>query len=217
MIMCTTLLVVLFSFFNSIYASSDGDIPRENFAVGLTTIPPRFSSVHHVIRSWLQQDIPPAIIVIFIPKKYAMFVNGVGKNKNKNYDTLQSELQNHFATEMEEGRVAIQMVPKDLGPLTKYAGMLEFFSELDQYNGAVIDHWVIGDDDVHYTSATLTGYAEALVDRELASSANDYIMTHFKVHARLEVLLDNEIHPIGHLQVGIFHESVPLCLVPLAS
>lgn len=185
-------------------ASSDNGMPRINFCVGLTTIPPRFSSVHHVVRSWLQQDLPPAIIVIFIPKKYTMFVNGIGRNKNKNFVTLTNELQSHFATEMDEGRVVLQLVSKDLGPLTKYIGMLEYFAAFDDSALGSIDRWVIGDDDVHYAAETLSGYANAISNHVPPSSVNEYVMTHFQVHTRVEILLDgdeNIRHPIAHLQV----------------
>lgn len=211
-----TLFVLWCCLFSNSHASSA--TPRAstgvNFGIGLTTIPPRFSSVHHVVKSWLQQDHPPAIIVIFLPKKYTMFVNGIGKNKNKNFITLQNELKRHFATEMEEGRVVIQIVPKDLGPLTKYVGMLEFFSAFDEGATSVVDRWVIGDDDVHYAANTLTGYANAILNPSSSVSASsasvdspdESIMTHFNVHSRLEVQLgdgdDDSRHPIAHLQVA---------------
>ena len=172
------------------------------FGIGLTTIPPRFDSLHHVINSWLQQDTSPTLIVIFIPKKYNIFTNGIGKNKDKNILYLQQVLQDHFNQEMLHRRIKLQVVSQDFGPLTKYIGMLEYFSSFSDNDGPdMIDYWVIGDDDVHYDSKTLTGYWNAIADHKPPSSVNEYIMTHFKVHSRLQVLLDNEIYPIAHLQV----------------
>ena len=206
-----TFLVLGCYLFSSSLANSNVPRPRTSvsFGVGLTTIPPRYSSVHHVVTSWLQQEVPPAIIVIFLPKKYTMFVNGIGKNKNKNFITLENELKRHFTSELEEGRVVIQMVPKDLGPLTKYVGMLEFFSAFDKGAAGVIDRWVIGDDDVHYAANTVTGYTKALLNHVtpesslVTTSVDDSIMTHFDVHARVEVQLDDTTrHPMNHLQVG---------------
>lgn len=170
-----------------------------SFGVGLTTIPPRFSSVHHVVRSWLQQDYPPAVIVIFLPMKYSVFPNGVGKRKNKNFLALEGELMASFPVEMEEKRVVIQIVHKDFGPLTKYFGMLEFFSVFDN-DDHVIDQWVIGDDDVKYAPSTLRAYVDAL-QQTAAEEGVPAIMTHFDVHARLKVLLDDVFYPIAHFQV----------------
>jgi hypothetical protein len=203
MVRLLVLLVLSCLLILSFASSSDilNDNFKVNFGVGLTTIPPRYSSVHHVVRSWLQQDHPPSVVVVFLPNRYKMFSNGIGKRKNKNYLELESQLKQHFATEMEERRVVIQVVDKDMGPLTKYTGMMEFFSSFDEnIDGSVIDQWVIGDDDVHYESSTLTAYSIALQEASASDSAPS-VMTHFNVHARLQVLLDNEFYPIAHFQV----------------
>lgn len=138
-----------------------------------------------------------------------MFANGVGKKKNKNFIFLQDELRKHFSVDMAEGRVDVQMIPKDLGPLSKYIGMLKFISETGQRVRDGIDHWVIGDDDVHYAPHTLSGYAKALVT---SPSLSPGVMTHFQVHARLEVLIRGQTRQISHIQVctrGLFPSDHP--------
>jgi hypothetical protein len=75
--------------------------------------------------------------------------------------------------------------------------MFDFFSAFDEGDSGYIHQWVIGDDDARYAPTTLHGYQDALVD----GNNNNFIMTHFNVHARLQVALDNELHHIGHVQV----------------
>ena len=56
-----------------------------SFAVGLTTIPPRFGSVYVTVQSWLEQQYPPKYICIFVPSKYKRFQQRQ-KKKDKDKD-----------------------------------------------------------------------------------------------------------------------------------
>jgi hypothetical protein len=82
------------------------------FGVGLTTIPPRFQTVHHVVASWLAQQTPPEVIVVFVPERYQNFVNESPRDKTKNIMFLKSELAKHFPEELESGKIIVQPMKK---------------------------------------------------------------------------------------------------------
>ena len=164
------------------------------FGVGLTTIPPRFPTVHHVIASWLVQQSPPAVIVVFVPQRYQNFMSESPRNKNMNIISLSEELAKHYPEEISNGKIVVQALSKDWGPMSKYMGLLDHFEEYS--NRFNIDYWVIGDDDVRYSDNTLSDYAAAIVrDKSVMS-----VSTHFKVHPRVQVNMGASIVSINHLQ-----------------
>jgi hypothetical protein len=164
--------------------------------VCLTTIPPRFLTVHHVIQSWLQQDTPPDVIVLFIPETYTNFIGESRRDPKKNMKTLTSELSVRFPQEIQSGRILVQSMNHDWGPITKYVGLFEHHKELERKTSSV-DYWVIGDDDVRYSPNTLSDYLAAISKNEKNQKK---ILTHFKSHPRITATINSVPTPIQHLQ-----------------
>ena len=177
---------------------SDNELPSEQrglqdvtysektFAVGLTSIPPRFSMLHITLQSWLNQQLPVHRIYVFIPKRYRRFGRRPGENVGSDKDsnvtgkrrshstTLREELCKHnpnIAKALSVGIVTIVEVDKDWGPVTKFLGAIKVSQQLSQayhteVHGSqetqVPDYWVFCDDDVYYSDSLLAIYNIAL-------------------------------------------------------
>mmetsp|Transcript_19971 Transcript_19971/g.28693 ORF Transcript_19971/g.28693 Transcript_19971/m.28693 type:complete len:316 (+) Transcript_19971:51-998(+) len=165
-----------------------------SFGVCLTTIPPRFSTVHHVVSSWLSQEIPPATIAIFVPRKYKNFISESPRDKSRNIAALTNELKKHFPADIDSRRIIVQAMDQDWGPITKYAGLLQHFQELDPSGD--IDYWVIGDDDVRYLDTTLSDYWRRIQD----GAPPVPVLTHFKIESRVNVNITGVFTPVQHIQ-----------------
>lgn len=208
---------LIFFYFSVLFHHIHGN-KQHNIGIGLTTIPPRFTTVYHVIKSWLEQNYPPTIIVLFIPEKYQNFIGESKRDPTRNIRLLNDELMKYFPMEIQSGKIIIQSVKMDYGPITKYLGLFEHY---DKYQASNIDYWVIGDDDVHYAPITLSDYMDA-IDQD--SSNNNKILTHFKVHPRITAHINHSPIRIQHLQ-GVdtilfpspLLSSTPTFYFPLAS
>jgi hypothetical protein len=183
------------------------DDAHNRVGVCLTTIPPRFATVYHAIHSWLQQESPPDVIVLFIPEKYQNFIGESRRDLTKNLKTITSELTLHFPQEIESGRILIQSMKIDWGPITKYVGLFEHHKELERKTG--VDYWVIGDDDVRYSPNTLSDYLTAIKKNP---NHQKKIFTHFKSHPRITAMVNHVLTPIQHLQ-GVDTILFPATLV----
>lgn len=156
----------------------------QEYGVVLTTIPPRFSSVYHAIDSWLDQSLPPAKIVLVIPLSYERY---------DAVDILQVEeiLHRHSL----DDSVDILHLEKDWGPASKYVGLLSAHSKYKE-----VDYWIVGDDDVRYSSDTISRYAAVLAkfsSEQIKRSA----FTHFAVEPRVHYLApDKSTQHILHVQ-----------------
>lgn len=169
---------------------------KDYIAIGLTTIPPRYLTVRHVINSWLKQEIKPSLIVLFIPEFYHNFIGESRHDKTKTLQILINSLNEHFPNEIKNGLIKIQKMKYDWGPITKYVGLFEHYESLKQLNdGNQINYWIIGDDDVKYSSNTITEYINYLNNNN-----NNKILTHFKIHSRITTKINNLPIPIKHLQ-----------------
>jgi hypothetical protein len=173
---------------------SGEDTKPKKFGVGLTTIPPRFATVHYVVKSWFSQKYVPELVVIFVPERYENFISESPRNRGKNIASLRTELEKHFPDLIANGKIVVQAMKKDWGPITKYVGLLEHFEMLG--SGKNIDYWAIGDDDVRYSDNTLSDYSTAIDQDSLQMS----ISTHFKVHPRVKVNMGSHVEDIMHLQ-----------------
>lgn len=169
-------------------------VKHQNFGVGLTTIPPRFTTVHHVISSWFSQKLVPEIVVVFVPERYQYFISESTRDRSKNIVTLKTELEKYFPELLTKGKIVVQPMKKDWGPITKYVGLLEHFDILG--SNVNVDYWVIGDDDVRYSDDTLSQYSTAIARDNLQNS----VSTHFKVHPRVKVNMGSHVEDIMHLQ-----------------
>ena len=182
----------LFLFYQLLVVSASGE---NRFGVGLTTIPPRFATVHHVIQSWFDQEKSPEVIVLFIPEKYQNFIGESRRDRTKNMKTLTNELRKHYARELDDGKIVIQSVKTDWGPITKYLGLFENYEQLQsKYQ---INYWVIGDDDVRYSTNTIADYMKAIARNP---TNQNKILTHFKSHPRINAVINNAPTSIQHLQ-----------------
>lgn len=153
-----------------------------SYAITLTTIPPRFLSVSHTITSWMEQDIKPNNVFIFVPKKYRRFkpsrinkddifkINRKKQRELKNVttygDILHETLDNdvNIKTYIDQNILHIINVDKDWGPSTKLVEMLKLYQDWNiKYDNMIKpDYWIISDDDVKYAKNTITKYNLAL-------------------------------------------------------
>lgn len=195
----------------------DGNDHDPTFAVAMTTIPPRFSSIHHTLDSWLSQEgYKPLCVVVFVPKSYKRF-----KRKSNN-DTATTVLTTadfldhsirkhappHISSHLDSGIIRLVQVKHDLGPATKLAGILQHRSKLarESPTPCAPAFWVFGDDDVAYTPKTLFLYTlkmamppPGISDTELRSM----VLTHFSEDVRLSVKLVGEggaVRRVTHIQ-----------------
>jgi hypothetical protein len=173
-----------------------------HFGVALTTIPPRFSTLHHTIKSWQQQTVVPELIVIFVPRIYRRF------RRKKNVKQIDGQVAGHANTlllileaEVNMERILIVEHEVDLGPFLKYFGLFEFIQErmstLDVGKNVTVTHWVAGDDDVDYSSSTLEGYSRAMHEHLLMSES---IVTYYKVDVRMSVGVGGNMKGVKHIQ-----------------
>ena len=172
-----------------------------SFGVAMTTIPVRFSSIHNTIRSWLSQEFPPDVIVISIPKKYKRFKRK--KNRSGNLESNRAAVLRNLKMEgiMVEKIVLIE-TSHDFGPATKFAGLLTVYSH-NSFEISMPDYWIIGDDDVHYSSTTISRYYFALHSRlnPVSSAIESTGFTHFSKDIRIRLQLpDGRSKSIIHVQ-----------------
>jgi hypothetical protein len=180
-----------------------------HFGVLLTTIPQRMPIVHHTISSWLGQSIKPVVICLVVPKQFRRFdreLQLVAQNlseseasflapssidgKLSSRDLLRFYLGKTHNAELLSNQVQILESDKDWGPVSKYLGIYEATElRLASPNNIAraVDHWVIGDDDVHYASNLLSRYQKGIDAVKVKSTAVRVatVWTHFAPTARV--------------------------------
>ena len=195
----------------------------------MTTIPPRFTSIHHTLASWLQQeDYQPACILILVPRVYRRFKqrshNETATEMVTTASLLESSIREQapaLAEHLDSGRVRIVPVDADLGPITKLTGLLQHRATActPHLVHRPIDFWVFGDDDVAYTPQTLRRYdlrmllpPPGLSPASLSRTA----LTHFSEDARMVVQLSPQENPqrVRHVQ-GVDTVLLPTALLDL--
>lgn len=167
------------------------------FAITMTTIPPRFNSIHHVINSWFNQEISPAVVVVFVPSKYKVFKQYNSEADGFILQNITSTLNLHFSDQLNLKRLLIKSLDLDWGPASKYVGVLQYF---DNKIFDEITHWVIGDDDVRYSNNVLTRYDKMITSKKYNKMLTNSIGTNFKVEGRVQVQINHEKHIIPHIQ-----------------
>lgn len=155
-----------------------------SFAISMTVVPNRFSSLEGTLMSWLNQTIPPLKICIFVPNKYRRF-----KRKNSvKYDLQNSEVLKSMllssatmGPHLVNGLIEILGMELDYGPASKFMGFL-WYTQYLYSESSVPDFWVVGDDDVGYSNLLLANYCDALTKRSLRcgkNCSNSFGMTQF--------------------------------------
>lgn len=141
-------------------ARSGGLVSNLNYGVALTTIPPRFSTIHFTLQSWLAQDILPQKIVIFIPRRYKRFKSRLPHKESDSYrDRLVLQLRkSNLGEYIDQGTLQITEVAQDWGPITKFIGTALYHTTDVRH----VDHWVYCDDDMIYKPGLSTHYANLL-------------------------------------------------------
>lgn len=230
MVVVLWLLAVLRSTTATATDLSDSDNEAATYAVCMTTIPPRFTSIRHTLRSWLQQqDIRPACLAVFVPKVYRRFKrrshNDTATSMVTTAHLLERSIRENapdLAAHLDSSRIHVVPVETDYGPITKLTGLLHHYSSAcarqQQQLRRPIDFWVFGDDDVAYTPQTLLRYSLRMLlpppgmqPAQLVRTA----LTHFSEDVRLVVKLAHEGHaprPVRHLQ-GVDTVLLPVALL----
>jgi hypothetical protein len=189
--MCCFILLLLFlPFFQSLHTvtsreqynariSSNPDYYL-TYGVALTTIPPRYNALSHVMKSWLQQVYQPQRVCLFIPEKYRRFKrkNPVSAPVPSSYRTnvrlIHTNFQKDFLLQssLKTKKLKIVTLPEDYGPISKFLGVIldqrtlhedETALSSDQYcfhykSEDVPDFWIFSDDDVFYSQYTILKY-----------------------------------------------------------
>lgn len=205
------MLLFLFLFFHIICTRCSHD--SDKIAVSMTTIPPRMSSIHHTITSWLKQTFRPSVINIVVPQKYKRFhyhferirTEVMHSQLDQNYRTHSKREQLLIRTprdmlyyyvnkthpiELKEGIIRIYETEYDYGPISKYMGKIEFDKECK--------YWIVGDDDVEYSSNLIERYLNAGLN--LHKNNKQMIYTHFAPTKRLSYTINI---PIFDEDIGI--------------
>ena len=141
----------------------------------MTTIPPRFKAIIPTLISWCQQDVEPHRVYIFVPKVFKRFTPKKNQKKKENGDIITSaqslitniRTEQSLSARIDNGFIQVIEVEKDWGPITRFVGAMEV-SEVDQSHST--DYWLIGDDDVYYSSNTIAKYQHELAIKQQLSS-----------------------------------------------
>ena len=201
------LLLLLLLLITSTITSND----HVTVAISMTSIPSRFNHMTECLLSWINQDVQPNYIFIFIPKQYKRFKrkqeyhdddgNVVVTFTRKLISILNNsiELQEYIINNM----INVIEIDKDWGPITKVIGMLQYNNDWLKYDyRKQPDYWIIGDDDVKYLKNTISDYIIAINTLPIGNNNNikNNILTHFPEDNRIKVNINNENITINHVQ-----------------
>ena len=132
-----------------------------NVAISMTSIPSRFDHLTECLQSWLNQDIKPSYIFLFIPKQYKRFKRKHNNNEDISFSKTLITILNSSITLKEhiDNIIHIIEVDYDWGPITKVMGMLQYNSDWYlSHSNKQPDYWIICDDDVKYLPRTINDY-----------------------------------------------------------
>ena len=116
----------------------------------LSSTPDRAARLPRVLATMRRQSLQPAAIVLSIASTY-----NTTRFVNSSY-TIAPELLN------QRPRLLVHTVPRDLGPITKYAGINYLLAHLQPASLARRAIVVVGDDDVFYGSSFIEDFACAV-------------------------------------------------------
>lgn len=211
--MILLLMLQLFLLFQIKYCQCSDTIQEMNedviIAISMTTIPARYNYLTECLLSWLNQDLKPNYIFIFIPKQYKRFKRKKDFNNNEKIsfqNSLTNILNNTIILKeyILKNIINVIEIETDWGPISKVMGMLYYNENLYNYNkyNTRPDYWIIGDDDVKYLKNTISDYMLAIKTLPLGNNENikNNVLTHFPEDNRVKVNINNEIIPLNHVQ-----------------
>jgi hypothetical protein len=204
--------LLLFSFSDSYlklqkFPNYENDI---SFSIAMTSIPPRFKKLEPVLLSWLEQSYQVERICLYIPKRYKRFKrkissevdSGANDTASLGMDNLKALLKSfsnnsRILSSLEKQQLKIIIVDKDMGPITKFYGVLleqrtlegtkydTFPSCFDRMEKQP-NFWIFADDDVYYSRYTVLKYYYYLVNYHSITiqslfdwSADHFVLTQF--------------------------------------
>lgn len=192
-----------------------------NYGVAITTIPPRYGVLHFQLRSWLSQSITAESIRIFVPKAYKRFRSKRLKKGSGTYrDQLVSQLHQHsdLSKALRSGLIEVVDIEQDWGPLTKFAGTVQFINRNSEAIAVPhVDYWIFCDDDVSYSSSLAAHYAayiNAFREHTISSHTSHNVETYnigftmFASEQRLQLHLGQEVRNVPHIQ-GVDSYIIP--------
>ena len=177
-------------------------------AISMTSIPSRFNHMTECLLSWINQDVQPNYIFIFIPKQYKRF-----KRKQEYHDddgnlvvTFSRKLISILNSSIElheyiiNNMINVIEIDKDWGPITKVIGMLQYNNDWLKYDyRKQPDYWIIGDDDVRYLKNTVSDYLLSTVSMSKLDLKMN-VITHFPYDNRVNININDHDISLSHIQ-----------------
>lgn len=155
-------------------------------AVAMTTIPPRFSFILPTLMSWINQEVRPSYIAIFVPTVYRRFRNKKSSpNSIKPAELLLTRLRNNKELQvyLESNFIRIIELDSDWGPITRFVGV----STLEDRNDRTLpDYWLFADDDVFYHRETVSKYIQQM--RSVVMDQQNSVLSQFVEDYRVAII-----------------------------
>lgn len=221
-------VIVLFFLFFQCITQVDADKNSEiTFAVVLTTIPPRFSHLTTTILSWLEQDLQPLRVCIYVPQRYKRFRRKQNVQGTISLiDYLESKLVKQSTivhNALKTSVVKLVNIAEDSGAITRFSGVINeqaYWMEpppnisttcFNRFTEKLPDYWLLCDDDVKYAKFTTTKYYHAILHFSNQYNAlPSFGLTQFSEDYRMVYALNSNSDPeaVPHVQ-GVDTYIVP--------
>lgn len=196
-----------------------GQNSHPSFAVALSTIPPRFEHISATLLSWINQEIQPLRICIYVPKSYKRFRRKSKKNITKSFSRLlQSSLQLSPIVDewLRNGKIKVVDIDRDWGSITRFVGVIQEqrywhappneFSDscFNSFEEIIPQYWLFCDDDVHYVHNTISkyNYSISYFQKQLGL-VETFGLSQFSEDYRVAYRLESDsqqVHLIPHVQ-----------------
>jgi hypothetical protein len=196
------------------------------FAVVLTTIPPRFPHLTTTILSWLEQDLPPVRICIYVPRQYKRFRRKQNLKMGISFlhylESKLSKQSTRLSEALNKSVVKLVDASEDYGAITRFSGLINeqiFWSKappnisstcFNRFTEELPHFWLISDDDVKYAQFTTTKYFHGILHfNQQHKVERSFGLTQFSEDYRM-VYQDSEsnLHAVPHVQ-GVDTYIVP--------
>lgn len=179
-----------------------------SYAIAITTIPPRFDHIVPTLLSWINQSYQPIRICIYIPIDYQRFkakqrqsasplnLLQVFKNKISKNQYIESLIK--------QQKIKIIELSKDYGPISRFIGLIQeqiisetrncFYPLVEQ----LPDYWVISDDDVNYSTNSLSKYQSMFNHFPDLQYKNSFISSNQEIQERQNIF---EFHSLSQFSL----------------